>query len=104
MSILQRNSGPDSSSEAGESHITPVLRSRYWGSGHSAAENAIGRLRRPPVPKQPPGDDNVGRMQFLLGLRKRGISDPAVLRAMDEVPREHFVENAFIDNAHSRPA
>ena len=56
------------------------------------------------MPKQPPGDDNVGRMQFLLGLRRRGISDPAVLRAMDEVPREHFVENAFIDNAYADQA
>ena len=44
------------------------------------------------MPKRPSGDDNVGRMEFLLGLRRRGISDPAVLRAMDEVPREHFVE------------
>jgi len=56
------------------------------------------------VPKQPPGDDNVGRMQFLLGLRRRGISDPAVLRAMDEVPREHFVEHAFVDNAYADQA
>ena len=30
-------------------------------------------------------------MEFLLTLRRRGISDAAVLRAMDEVPREHFV-------------
>jgi protein-L-isoaspartate(D-aspartate) O-methyltransferase len=56
------------------------------------------------VPKQPPGDDNVGRMQFLLGLRRRGISDPAVLRAMDEVPREHFVENAFVESAYADQA
>ena len=47
------------------------------------------------MPKPPSGDDNVGRMQFLLTLRKRGISDPAVLRAMDEVPREHFVESSL---------
>ena len=53
------------------------------------------------MPKQPPGDDNVGRMQFLLGLRRRGISDPAVLRAMDEVPREHFVEAAFAEAAYA---
>jgi protein-L-isoaspartate(D-aspartate) O-methyltransferase len=35
-------------------------------------------------------------MQFLLTLRRRGIGDAAVLRAMDEVPREQFVtrENA----------
>jgi protein-L-isoaspartate(D-aspartate) O-methyltransferase len=56
------------------------------------------------VSKQPPGDDNVGRMQFLLGLRRRGISDPAVLRAMDEVPREHFVENPFIESAYADQA
>jgi protein-L-isoaspartate(D-aspartate) O-methyltransferase len=34
----------------------------------------------------------VGRMEFLLTLRRRGIGDAAVLRAMDDVPREHFVE------------
>jgi protein-L-isoaspartate(D-aspartate) O-methyltransferase len=31
-------------------------------------------------------------MEFLLTLRRRGISNQAVLRAMDEVPREHFVD------------
>ena len=56
------------------------------------------------MPKQPPGDDNVGRMQFLLALRKRGINDPAVLRAMDQVPREHFVESSFIDSAYADQA
>ena len=54
--------------------------------------------------KQPPGDDKVGRMQFLLALRRRGISDAAVLRAMDEVPREHFVESHFVDNAYADQA
>ena len=54
--------------------------------------------------KQPPSADNVGRMQFLLGLRRRGISDPAVLRAMDEVPREHFVEGGFLDSAYADQA
>jgi protein-L-isoaspartate(D-aspartate) O-methyltransferase len=43
-------------------------------------------------------------MEFLLALRRRGIVDPAVLRAMDEVPREHFVtpeygEAAYEDHA-----
>ena len=56
------------------------------------------------MPKQSPGDDKVGRMQFLLGLRRRGISDPAVLRAMDEVPREHFVESAFVESAYADQA
>ena len=54
--------------------------------------------------KEPPGDDKVGRMQFLLGLRRRGISDAAVLRAMDEVPREHFVEGPFVDAAYADQA
>ena len=38
-------------------------------------------------------------MEFMLTLRRRGISDQAVLRAMDEVPREHFVETAFAEAA-----
>jgi protein-L-isoaspartate(D-aspartate) O-methyltransferase len=33
-------------------------------------------------------------MMFQLTLRRRGISDQAVLRAMEEVPREAFVEPA----------
>ena len=34
------------------------------------------------------------KMIFQLTLRRRGISDQAVLRAMEEVPREAFVEEA----------
>ena len=51
--------------------------------------------------KQPVGDDSVGRMQFMLTLRRRGISDAAVLRAMDEVPREYFVEHLYVDAAYA---
>jgi protein-L-isoaspartate(D-aspartate) O-methyltransferase len=47
------------------------------------------------------GDEAVGRMQFLLSLRKRGIMDAAVLRALDEVPREHFVEGDLLDVAYA---
>ena len=54
--------------------------------------------------KQPPGDDNVGRMQFMLGLRRRGIRDQAVLRAMDEVLREHFVEGRLVRDAYADQA
>jgi protein-L-isoaspartate(D-aspartate) O-methyltransferase len=53
------------------------------------------------VSKQPAGDDSVGRMQFMLTLRRRGIGDAAVLRAMDEVPREYFVESQFLDTAYA---
>jgi protein-L-isoaspartate(D-aspartate) O-methyltransferase len=34
------------------------------------------------------------KMMFQLNLRRRGISDQAVLRAMEEIPREMFVEAA----------
>jgi protein-L-isoaspartate(D-aspartate) O-methyltransferase len=53
------------------------------------------------VAKQPAGDDSVGRMQFILALRRRGIGDAAVLRAMDEVPREYFVEKQFTDVSYA---
>jgi protein-L-isoaspartate(D-aspartate) O-methyltransferase len=43
-------------------------------------------------------------MQFLLSLRRRGITDPAVLRALDEVPREHFVEAKFAETAYADQA
>jgi protein-L-isoaspartate(D-aspartate) O-methyltransferase len=54
--------------------------------------------------KQPVGDDSVGRMQFLLAMRRRGIGDAAVLRALDEVPREHFVGQDFQDSAYADQA
>ncbi len=47
---------------------------------------------------------DVERMEFQLALRRRGISDQAVLRAMDEVSREHFVTPEFIDNAYTDQA
>jgi len=56
------------------------------------------------VPRPPAGDDSVGRMQFLLDLRRRGITDASVLRALDEVPREHFVEEKFVDAAYADQA
>jgi len=34
------------------------------------------------------------KMMFQLSLRRRGISDQAVLRTMEEIPREMFVETA----------
>src|SRR5919112_176226 len=43
-------------------------------------------------------------MEFLLSLRRRGIGDGDVLRAMDEVPREHFVTAQFADSAYSDQA
>jgi protein-L-isoaspartate(D-aspartate) O-methyltransferase len=51
-----------------------------------------------------PPKESEQRMEFMLTLRQRGISDKAVLRAMDEVPREHFVETRFADNAYADQA
>ena len=43
-------------------------------------------------------------MKFQLALRRRGISNKAVLRAMDEVPREYFVDAEFADSAYADQA
>ena len=48
-----------------------------------------------------PDDTDTQRMEFMLALRRRGITDKAVLRAMDEVPREHFVDTPFMDSAYA---
>jgi protein-L-isoaspartate(D-aspartate) O-methyltransferase len=40
------------------------------------------------------------KMMFQLTLRRRGISDQAVLRAMEEVPREAFVEEGDRPDAY----
>jgi len=53
---------------------------------------------------QPPSDENVQRMEFMLGLRRRGIIDQRVLRAMDEVPREHFVGSELTEAAYADQA
>jgi protein-L-isoaspartate(D-aspartate) O-methyltransferase len=56
------------------------------------------------VPKTPRHQQNDDRMEFLLTLRRRGIADQAVLRAMDEVPREHFVEATYGRRAYADQA
>jgi protein-L-isoaspartate(D-aspartate) O-methyltransferase len=43
-------------------------------------------------------------MQFLLTLRRRGISSAAVLKAMDEVPRERFVAPGMGGSAYADQA
>jgi protein-L-isoaspartate(D-aspartate) O-methyltransferase len=52
-----------------------------------------------PVPSPP--DHNVDHMKFLLDLRRRGIMDASVLRAMEEVPRDKFVMLAQVRCAYS---
>ncbi|MEO1274884.1 MAG: protein-L-isoaspartate(D-aspartate) O-methyltransferase [Pseudomonadota bacterium] len=44
--------------------------------------------------------DDIARMQFVLGLRARGITDTATLRAMELTPREAFLDGVFRARAH----
>src|SRR5437868_2388789 len=46
-------------------------------------------------------DERVGRMEFQLQMRQRGITDTAVLRALDEVPREYFVPADYTNKAYA---
>jgi protein-L-isoaspartate(D-aspartate) O-methyltransferase len=57
-----------------------------------------------PKQQRPARDESVGRMEFLLSLRRRGISDRNVLRAMDAVPREAFVLPELSDDAYADQA
>ncbi len=45
-------------------------------------------------------DQNEKRMQFILTLRSKGISDPAVLAAMESTPRNLFLEGIFKERGY----
>jgi protein-L-isoaspartate(D-aspartate) O-methyltransferase len=47
------------------------------------------------------GQGDNQRMRFLLDLRRAGISDQAVLRALEEVPRDRFVPAHLRDRAYA---
>ena len=49
-------------------------------------------------------DEGEERMGFLLDLRRRGIMDARVLRAIDQVPRENFVAPDYADDAYADAA
>lgn len=51
-----------------------------------------------------PTPDKNDRMEFLLSLRRRGISNAAVLRAMEEVPRDYFVSRDMASVAYEDQA
>jgi protein-L-isoaspartate(D-aspartate) O-methyltransferase len=51
-----------------------------------------------------PAAADVERMEFQLSLRRRGITDQGVLRAMEEVPRENFVSPGFVESAYADQA
>jgi protein-L-isoaspartate(D-aspartate) O-methyltransferase len=66
------------------------------------AKNAANGVE--PVAQRPRDENDDEHMEFLLTLRRRGISDKAVLRAMDEVPRERFVTPEFAGKAYADQA
>jgi protein-L-isoaspartate(D-aspartate) O-methyltransferase len=47
----------------------------------------------------PTHQDPPEKMKFQLNLRRRGISDQAVLRAMEDIPRDVFVEASDLADA-----
>src|SRR3954468_14321448 len=60
-------------------------------------------------PKEPtfetaPREPGAERMEFQLSLRRRGISNREVLRAMDVVPREQFVLPDYAEVAYADQA
>src|SRR5450755_1507222 len=64
-------------------------------SGRRASETKMAPRQSPPEKHSPPE-----KMMFQFTLRRRGVSDQAVLRAMEEVPREAFVEEADRGDAY----
>jgi protein-L-isoaspartate(D-aspartate) O-methyltransferase len=72
-----------------------------WRREDAQVETPPEQKRKEPVF---PRDGKVERMEFLLSLKKRGISDAAVLRAMDSVPREKFVLPEFAETAYADSA
>ena len=68
--------------------------------GGEHAKNAAEGQQRMQAEQQ----QDVGRMEFLLTLRRRGIADQAVLRAMEEVPRGEFVQADYTDIAYADQA
>jgi protein-L-isoaspartate(D-aspartate) O-methyltransferase len=79
----------------GETSISPGFRDlgtvRLYPFGRGALQ--CGGKRALAI-KMPNAQNPPEKMKFQLTLRRRGISDQGVLRAMDEIPREVFVEAA----------
>jgi protein-L-isoaspartate(D-aspartate) O-methyltransferase len=44
------------------------------------------------------------KIRLIMDLRNAGVTDTRVLAAIERVPREHFVEEAFLDQAYANQA
>ncbi len=49
-------------------------------------------------------DQLANRIRLIMELRNRGIHDTAVLSAMEQTPREYFVEQPFFEHAYDDTA
>ena len=48
---------------------------------------------------EPFDEPQTQRARLILSLRSQGVSDPAVLAAMEQTPRDLFTPNLFQDRA-----
>jgi len=64
------------------------------------------KLKRSPIhsPDQPVDGDVSDRIRLLMKLRTAGINDIDVLKAIESIPREMFVENTFQEHAYEDTA
>jgi protein-L-isoaspartate(D-aspartate) O-methyltransferase len=82
----------------------------WWRRRKPAVRSAQPARERAPTireeesPRPMQRDEGEIRMGFLLDLRRRGIVDQRVLRAMDQVPRENFVAPDHADAAYADQA
>ncbi|MBT4739045.1 MAG: protein-L-isoaspartate O-methyltransferase, partial [Rhodospirillaceae bacterium] len=44
------------------------------------------------------------RIRLIMDLRNSGVTETAVLSAMERIPRENFVEESFLDQAWANRA
>jgi protein-L-isoaspartate(D-aspartate) O-methyltransferase len=75
-----------------------------WWRRRKSTVRVAPRGREEDVPRAVQRDEGEERMGFLLDLRRRGIMDARVLRAMDQVPRENFVAPDYAEEAYADQA
>lgn len=88
----------------GYGEICPNLGRGIASIGPTEVPGLDGPGKRPYEIDMPDTEHPPEKMMFQLNLRRRGISDQAVLRAMEEIPRDVFVEisdraDAYRDSA-----
>ena len=77
----------------------------WWRRRHKSRVRVAPAARaEADAPRVVERDEGEERMGFLLDLRRRGIVDRRVLRAMDQVPRENFVAPDYAEEAYADQA